>query len=54
MAYETKVNLMLLAQQIAKCETIEEAYNAIAMAANVEGMNLPTFEEFKRELAAGK
>ena len=50
MAYETKVILMLLAQQIATSKTLEEAYQAIARAANVEGIILPSFDEFKKEL----
>ena len=45
MAYETKVILSLLAQRIFKSETIEEAYTAIVEAANVEGLQLPTYEE---------
>ena len=50
MAYETKVILMLLAQQVAKSKTVKEAYNAIARAASVEGVSLPPFEEFLREI----
>ena len=50
MAYETKVILMLLAQQVAKSKTVKEAYNAIARAASVEGVLLPPFEEFLREI----
>jgi hypothetical protein len=49
MAYETKVILALLAQQIAKAETLEEAYKAVEMAANVEGVNLPSYEELKKQ-----
>ena len=45
MAYETKVILSLLAQSISKVQTIEEAYDVIRNAANVEGIQLPTFEE---------
>ena len=51
-AYETKVILMLLAQQVAKSKTVKEAYNAIARAASVEGVVLPPFEEFLAELDA--
>ena len=55
MAYETKVILALLAQQISKCETIEEAYLAVTMAANVEGLELPSLEEMKKKMCgAGK
>ena len=49
MAYETKVILALLARQIGNAETIEEAYTAIVEAANVEGLQLPSYEEFKKE-----
>ena len=45
MAYETKVILMLLAQQIARCESVKEAYDSIARAASVEGVKLPSYEE---------
>ena len=50
MAYETKVILALLAQQIGKSKTVKEAYTAVIKAANVEGMQLPTYEEFMMEL----
>jgi len=45
MAYETKVILKLLASQVAKAENLEEAYDAIVDAANVEGMDLPSYKE---------
>ena len=47
MAYETKVILRLLAKQVAKSETLEEAYNAIADAANAEGVIVPSYEDEK-------
>ena len=50
MAYETKVILMLLAEQAAKAKTAKEAYNAIRRAANVEGIQLPSYEEFQKKL----
>ena len=50
MAYETKVILTLLAQLVGKVKTVKEAYTAIIRAANVEGMQLPTYEEFLNEL----
>jgi hypothetical protein len=50
MAYETKVILILLAQQIVRCKTIKEAYNSIAKAASVEGVNLPPYEDFIAEM----
>jgi len=45
MAFETKVILKLLADAIANAETLEEAYDAIAGAASVEGLVLPSYEE---------
>jgi hypothetical protein len=50
MAYETKVILMLLAQQIGKAKSIKEAYTLVAKAASVEGLVLPTYEEFIKEI----
>jgi len=52
MAYETKVILTLLAQQVGKAKSIKEAYNAIVRAANVEGMQLPSYEDFLKEMEA--
>ena len=46
MAYETKVILMLLAQTIVRSKTVKEAYQAVAIAASVEGVEFPSFEEF--------
>ena len=48
MAYETKVILALLARQIGNAETIEDAYTAVVEAANVEGVKLPSYEDFKK------
>ena len=50
MAYETKVILTLLAQHIGRAKTIKEAYTLIVKAANVEGVKLPSYEEFQKEL----
>ena len=44
MAFETKVILSLLARQVAGSKNLKEAYGAIAEAANVEGMYLPSYE----------
>ena len=49
-AYETKVILALLAQQIGRAKTIKEAYTLVVQAANVEGFQLPPYEEFLEEL----
>jgi len=52
MAYETKVILSLLANQVAKAKSLEEAYMAIVDAANVEGLALPDYDEVQKKLAA--
>ena len=51
MAYETKVILTLLAQQISKCSSVNEAYNAVKIAANVEGLEIPPLETMQKKLA---
>jgi len=50
MAYETKVILTLLAQQIGNAESVQEAYEYVVRAASVEGVQLPSFEEWKKEV----
>jgi len=50
MAYETKVILTLLAQQVAQTQSAREAYALIVRAANVEGLKLPTFDDMVKEL----
>jgi hypothetical protein len=50
MAYETKVILNLLAQNIGRANSVKEAYNMVVSAASVEGMTLPSWEEFQLEL----
>ncbi|MCL2405618.1 MAG: hypothetical protein FWC92_08740 [Defluviitaleaceae bacterium] len=54
MAYETKVILTLLAEYVGRAETVEEAYNIIIRAANVEGVKLPSYEEFQEQLKGKK
>ena len=54
MAYETKVILTLLAQQIAKAESVREAYAILARAANVEGVRLPAYDELIKEMEQEK
>jgi len=49
MALETKVILKLLADAVAKAETLEEAYESIARAANVEGLTLPPYDVVRKE-----
>jgi len=50
MAYETKVILRLLANQIALAETIEQAFEMIRTAAQVEGLIIPDYDEVRKEL----
>ena len=50
MAYETKVILTLLSQQIGRARNIKEAYTIIVKAANFEGVKLPSYEDFQKEL----
>jgi len=45
MTLETKVILKLLADNVAKSKTLEEAYESIAEAANLEGLALPSYKE---------
>jgi hypothetical protein len=54
MAYETKVIFNLLADSIGRVETVKEAYNVVKRAANVEGVKLPSYEEFQAELKKEK
>ena len=54
MAYETKVILSLLAQQVAQAESAREAYALIVRAANVEGLKLPAFDDMRKELEEEK
>ena len=50
MAYETKAIFSLLANSIGRTKSVREAYNVVVKAANVEGVRLPTYEEFIEEL----
>jgi len=54
MAYDTKVLLSLIARYVAKADSLEDAYNAIKGAANVEGVTLPTYEEMVNEVKGNK
>ena len=49
MAYETKVILTLLAEYVGRAKTVEEAYDVIVKAANVEGVELPSYKEFIKQ-----
>jgi hypothetical protein len=48
---ETKMLFKLIAHALAKAETVEEAYYAVQNAANVEGVDLPSYADYKKELA---
>ena len=50
MAYETKVILTLLAQQVGRASSVREVYMMIVRAANIEGVKLPDYDEFLKEL----
>jgi len=54
MAYDTKVLLTLLAQAIAKTGSVKEAYMIVVRAANVEGVQLPSYEEMIKEMESAK
>ena len=53
MAYETKVILRLLANQVALAETLEQAFEMIRTAAQVEGLIIPDLDEVRKELGIG-
>jgi len=48
MAYETKVILKMVVKLIAKAETVEDAYNAIAESAKDIDVELPAYEEARK------
>lgn len=50
MAYDTKVFLKLISQQIAMSDSVKSAYKAVQLAASVEGMELPPYEECRKML----
>lgn len=52
MAYDTKAMFSLIANNIAKSASLEEAYAAVLEAANAEGVSLPTYEEKIAEIKA--
>jgi len=52
MSYETKVILSMLAEYVGRAETVEEAYEFIVQAANVEGLKLANYDEFQKKLKA--
>jgi len=50
MAYDTKVFLKLISQQIALSDSVKSAYKAVQLAASVEGVQLPNYEDCKKSL----
>jgi len=52
LASETKIILTMAAEYIGRAKSIKEAYNFVVKAANAEGLELPSFEEFQRNLDA--
>ena len=54
MAYETKAIFSLLAQSVARAKSVKEAYGIITTAAGVEGLKLPTYEEYLAAISEGK
>ena len=50
MAYETKVILMMLANQVALAKTTKQAFEMIRSAAQVEGLTIPDYEEVRAAL----
>jgi len=50
MAYDTKAMFQLIADCIAKSQTVEEAYHSVMKAANVEGVSLITYGEALDEI----
>jgi len=48
--YETKVFLAALSEIIVKSKDVKEVYQAVKRMANVEGLVLKDFEEFKKEV----
>jgi hypothetical protein len=50
MALETKVLLKLIAHAVATAENLDEAYFAVQNAANVEGIDLPSYEDYRKEI----
>jgi hypothetical protein len=50
MAYDTKVALTAAALNIVKSKTLKEAYVGVMRLANVEGVQLPSYEEALEEI----
>ena len=52
MAYETKVILRSLANQIALAKTAKQAFEMVRSAAEVEGLKIPDYEEIRKLLSS--
>ena len=52
MALETKIIIKLLAEAIGRAKSVEEAYTILADTADVEGITLPSYEEFTAKIAS--
>ena len=50
MAFETKVILESVLNQVVLAKDLEQAYKLIAKMAKVEGMNVPSYSDAKAEL----
>ena len=48
MAYETKVILKSLANQISTAKSVKQAYKMVKDAAEVEGLKMPSFDETRK------
>ena len=53
MAYETKVILRGLANQIALAKTAKQAFEMVRSSAQVEGLTIPDMEEVRKQLLLG-
>lgn len=50
MAFETKAIFSLLSDSVGRTKSVKEAYNVIVKAANVEGVKLPSYDDFIAQL----
>ena len=50
MAYETKAIFSLLAEGIGRAKSVREAYNIVVKAANIEGVQIISYDEFIEQL----
>jgi len=50
MAIETKMLMNALAEGIVRAESAKEAYSILMRTANIEGINLPNYDEFRQAI----